>query len=652
MIMTIFFSLIAGILIGCSSNVTDPKTDNVPNGTGLAYKPEIIMYNFRGGDAYQSGSSYKINFKVVDSVMGVNENIIEYKHDSDAAWSLIKDKVLSSSDQLTQVIWNIPSDLVGSDFKLRITAYGKIPASKQIESSNTFVIDNGLPTLNSNGLAGVGLPANNPFLFLKLLSVTGDLDDLSGIGAYCFSLNANEVDNEDRCWVKKTLSISGALPVFAGMLAQSLTPYLHLRDRAGNRRVNTDTNGTDKITLNQLLVTVPTGSDSFYKASSSTDVSRRLGLTIQNTTSSYNYSNFVNNDSHSIDPGLIVYLPRGQVLIRDRVTGLRKVDLVQVCGSEPCSSILVATASQSVDGNIDGTAKLVEPLRMVLSDGGQLWILDRKSTGSAELVIRRIDFNDSLPRLVTMIGGGADESDSIGSPLNLKINYSEGLVFFGAFQSLPNGWLIFQSANPEAALNATSTARYKLRIFKPTEEKQIQSLDLNTKNVYNIASNPGKDMIATSTPAVTFDQDYQNIKAIYLRVCELTLPVASGQACNNSRIIGFDKTGQAQTNLGLSSFVNDGNLVLESPNSVDLYAKSGFSSEFRKYDVAANTWELLAGNGSWGSGYCANGMTNSACALRLKDAYYDSTQQLLFVMDQSKVRFIAPDVNKVFSLIE
>lgn len=639
------------LLVGCSGSVTDPQVAGGPNGTGLSYNPEIVMYNFKGGEAYQAGSSYKINFKVIDGVMGVNENVIEYKRDSETKWTLIQDKVLSSSELLNQVNWNIPDDLIGSDFKIRITAYGKIPATKQIESLSSFSIDGTAPTLNANGFSNPALPAGNPFLFFKLVSVAGDQDDLSGVGSFCLSSSTTEIESEDRCWIKKSLS-SSTLPVYAGMLAQSFTSYLHVRDRAGNKRVNTDTTAKDKVALTQTVVTIPSTSDAFYKASSSVDVTRQLGLTIQNTSTSYNYSGFTSNSTQSIDPGIIAYLPSGAVLIRDRIKGLRKVDLVQVCGSEPCSSIIVGIAASGVDGPIGGTAKMVEPLRMHWSDAGIVWLLDRKSTGSSELVIRKIDFNEAQPSLVTVIGGGSEEADTIASPRGLKINYSEGLVFYGAFQALPNGWFIFNSTNPEAAINSVASSRYKLRIFKSTETNQIQTLYLDTKKVFDIAQNAGKDMIPTSAPAITFDENYQDIKNIYVRACELTLPVATGQVCQNSRILGFDNTGAAQANLQLSSFVNDGNLILESPNSIDIYAKSGISSEFRKYNSTSDTWEILAGNGSWGGSYCANGVTNSACSLRLKDAIYDSTQKFIFIMDQSKIRIVSPDLNKVYSLIE
>ena len=72
-------SLFSLFLLSCSSNVSDPKEDK-PNGTGLTYRPEITMYNFKGGQAYRSDSTYKIHFKVVDEVMGVNENEIGRAH--------------------------------------------------------------------------------------------------------------------------------------------------------------------------------------------------------------------------------------------------------------------------------------------------------------------------------------------------------------------------------------------------------------------------------------------------------------------------------------------------------------------------------------------------------------------------------------------
>ncbi len=647
----ILLYLVFAFLISCSGNVSDPKTD-VPNGTGLSYRPEITMYNFKGSEAYRAGGTYKINFKVVDEVLGVNENVIEYKRDSDANWTLVQDKVLSSSNKLVQVVWNIPNDLTGNNFKLRITAYGKIPATKQAESLSTFVIDGTRPTLGSGGFTSVPLPAGNPFQFLKLMSVAGDQDDLSGVGAYCLGTNANEVDQDDSCWVNKTLLSSSSIPVFAGVLSQTFTPYLHIRDRAKNARLNTDTDTDDKITLNQTVVTIPTASDAFYKASSSADTLRRLNLTIQNTSASYNYSNFPNNNTQSIDPGLVAYLPNGSLLIRDRVSGLRKVDLIQMCGAEPCSVLLAGTASAGADGLLDGTAKLVEPLRMQLSKAGVLWLLDRKSAGSSELVVKTIDFNLSQPKLTTVVGGGTNESDSISSALDLKITYSEGLVFYGAFQSLPNGWLVFHSNDPEAALNTADSLRYRLRLFKPGESKQVQTLYLETKNIFDISKNSGKDLLATSSPAITFDEDYQDIKSVYFRTCELVLPIKSAQSCTNSKILGFDKSGSAQVALQLADYAFGGNLVLESPNGKDVFAKSGLFSEFRKYNSTSNTWEVLAGNGSWGSGYCLNGIANSACSLRLKDAFLEPSLNLLFVVDQSKIRIITPDLNKIYSLVE
>tara|TARA_B110001454_G_scaffold219203_1_gene252157 strand:+ start:81465 stop:83417 length:1953 start_codon:yes stop_codon:yes gene_type:complete len=642
--------LLTLVLVGCSSNVTDPKVDK-PNGTGLSYRPDITLYNFKGGDAYRADSTYKINFKVFDDVMGVNENVIEYKRDSEATWNLIQAKVLSSSDQLTSVNWNIPVGISGSDFKIRITTYGKIPATKQIESTSPFTIDGVLPTLTTGGLTlNSSLPVT-PFTFFKNLSVSGDTDDLSGIGGYCLNSSSAAIDEDDDCWRKKSHVTSSTLTFFAGMLNSTQDVYLQLKDRAGNQRVNTDTAATDKISITQTAVTIPTSSDAFYKASSSGDTSKWLGLTIQNSSTGYGYTGFQGN-SQSIDPGAIVYLPNSSILIRDRIKGIRKIDMVNMCSGEPCNSIWIGIAASGVDGAVGSIAKVVEPLRMTWSSSGVLWILDRKATASSELVIRKVDFNDASPVLSTVIGGGASTEDSIESAVDLKIDYSDNLVFYGTFQSLPNGWLIFQSSDPEAALNTVSATRYKLRIYKSTESKKIQTLYLSTKNVYDIASHSGKDLISAGSAAITFDESYQDILNIYLRVCEITLPVASVQTCANPQILGFDRTGSAQSGLQISNFAVGGNFILESPNGKDVFAKSGFSSEFKKYNFTSATWETLAGNNSWGSGYCANGVTNSACSLRLKDAFYDPNQKIIFVLDQSKIRMITPDVNKIYSVIE
>jgi hypothetical protein len=646
----VLIPLLTLFLLGCSGSVTDPKVDK-PNGTGLSYRPDITLYNFKGGDAYRADSTYRINFKVVDDVMGVNENVIEYKRESETTWTLIQDKVLSSSDQLTAVNWNIPVGLSGSDFKIRITAYGKIPTSKQVESTSAFTIDGMLPTLTSAGFTlNSSLPAT-PFTFFKLLSVTGDSDDLSGIGGYCLNASSAIIDEADDCWRKKSLVDSSTMPFYAGMLSSTQDVYLQLKDRAGNQRLNTDTAATDKISITQTAVTIPTSSDAFYKASASADTSKHLGLTIQNSISGYGYTQFQGN-SQQIDPGAIAYLPSANILIRDRVKGIRKIDLVNMCSGEPCNSIWIGISSTGIDGPVGSVAKVVEPLRMSLSSTGVLWILDRKATASSELVIRKVDFNDSTPALVTVIGGGAGTDDSLVSGADLKIDYSDNLVFYGTFQSLPNGWLVFQSTDPEAALNTVSASRYKLRIYKPFESKKIQTLYLDTKNVYNIASNVGKDLISAGSAAITFDDRYQNILNVYLRVCEITLPVASVQICANPQILGFDKTGVAQTSLQISNFATGGNFVLESPNGIDLFAKSGFTSEFKKYNFASSTWETLAGTNSWASSYCANGVTNSACSLRLKDAFYDPIQKIVFVLDQSKVRMITPDTNKIYSVVE
>lgn len=650
MMKIIFIFSLALLFISCSSSVTDPKVDE-PNGTGLSYRPQITMYNFKGGESFQAGGTYKINFKVTDEVMGVNENVIEFKKDSDSEWTLIRDKVLTRSNDLSQVLWNIPASLSGNNFKLRITAYGKIPAIKQIESITTFTIDGIFPTMSVGGFTSAPFPTYNPFYFFKFVSVSGDEDDLSGIGNYCLGSSPNVIDKEDSCWVKKSLT-STLLPIYSGMLGQTFETYFHIRDEAGNARVNTNTPGTDKLSIVQTSVTVPLSHDAFYKASSSADSTRHLGLTTQNTSSSFNYSNFPSNSTQSIDPGLIVYLPSGSILIRDRIKGLRQIDLVRVCGTEPCSSILVGTAANGVDGLLNGVAKLVEPLRMHWSHTGVLWILDRKAAASNELVIRKIDFNVAPPQLVTLIGGGNSEEDSIVSASELKINYSEGLVFYGAFQSLPNGWLVFHSTNPEAGINTPSQGRYKLRIFKASEAQKIHTLYLDSKAVFDISQNPGKDLIATGSPAITFDESHQDIKNIYLRSCELSLPVASGQSCTNSKILGFDKTGLAQPALQMTNFVIGGNFILDSPNGTDVYAKSGISSEMRKYDFIANNWDVIVGNGSYGNDYCLNGVSNSSCSLRLRDSFYDPSQRLIFVMDHVKVRIVAPDVNKIYSLVE
>lgn len=633
-------------LAGCSGSITDPKTEK-SNGTGLSYRPQITLYNFKGGDAYRADSTYKINFKVFDDVMGVNENVVEYKRDSETTWTLLQDKVLSSSDQLTEVVWNIPANLSGNDFRIRITTYGKIPATAQVESTAAFSIDGVLPTLSTGGFSLNSTLPVSPFTFFKILSIAGDSDDLSGIGGYCLNSSSASIFDDDTCWMKKSLVNSSAVPFFAGMQSSTQDAYLQLRDRAGNMRVNTDTAATDKISITQTAVTVPTASDGFYK----TVAAKALGLTEQNSSNGYAYTGFLGT-TQSIDSGSIVYLPSGAILIRDRIKGIRKIDLVNMCSGEPCNTVIVGTATSGVDGVIDGTAKVVEPLRMQWSQQGQLWILDKKTAGSADLVIRKIDFNESAPQMTTVIGGGSNEDDTITSAMDLKINYSENLVFYGAFQSLPNGWLVFSSTDPEAALNTASVSRYKIRIYKSTEAKKIHTLYLDTKNVYDVASNPGKDIIAAGAPAVTFDERYQNILNIYLRVCQITLPVKSAQSCLSPQILGFDKTGTAQANLSLPGFSSAGSFTLESPNGVDIFAKSGERGEFRKYNVSGASWETLAGNGTWPTSFCANGVANSACSLRLKDAFYDYHQKLIFVLDHNRVRMITPDLNRVYTVVE
>lgn len=638
------------LLTACSGSITDPKK-NEPDGTGLSYRPNITLINFNGERGYQAGASYAIRFKVSDDVMGVNENVLYYKSDNQNDWTLIKDKVLSSSDVLTEVLWKIPDELNGVGFKIKIVAYGKIPAMKTVESETSFTIDNQAPTLSPSGLSIQSLESGNPYTFLKLLKIQNASDNLSGIGGICLNdIIDSTLSESNSCWINRKLLDLNEIPFYSGFQLQTFDLNTELMDGVGNVRTRTNVSNTDQITVSQTAVTIPSGNLSFLNAT--------LALDIGQISSSYQFVNLGSFTNKTLNPGTLVVLPDGSVLVKNSTQGLIKIDLKKVkvdgswnCTTGNCVQTLFGVSTSSVDG--DSTiGKLVDPIKMYLDAKGILWILDRKSVASNELLIRKIDFNQSPVELKTVIGGGSEESDSIDSALKIKLTYSEALKYFGTFQSLPNGWFVFNSQSPEKFLGI-GNGSYQLRVFKPNEPNQISTIYLDPNPVWNSGGiNSGKGLLAFSSAVISYDSDLLDIKSIRLRVCRTDLTINYSNNCDQVNTLGFNSLGKGVSELGISTPVNDGNLNLFSDNGKDIYALSGSSSEVKKYNSSSNTWDSIIGTGVRASSYCDNATTNSSCSLRLNDAYYLNSMKILFVLDHQKIRILTPDTTRIYSLIQ
>lgn len=160
------------------------------------------------------------------------------------------------------------------------------------------------------------------------------------------------------------------------------------------------------------------------------------------------------------DSGTLVVSKDGTFYFADNKRGILTID--QDDGKQKI--FIRATGVSSGDGGPAVNATLQHAHKITLDYQNRLLIHDRDR-------IRRVDLRSSTPTIETIIGGGADQSDTVNDPRQVYMNphdpndwWNQTMVFF----AMPNGDIYFQS---DYAFKEHHQPTFRLRYYQEATRK-------------------------------------------------------------------------------------------------------------------------------------------------------------------------------------
>lgn len=602
------------------------------NGDGII-SPLIEMVNLKGGDFVPGGKTFSIFYIVTDEALGFNESKVEYQREGDTDWVLIQDKVVSTSGDEIVVNWDVcpqPGKVEcdthrdGPGYKIRITAYGKNGLTTEAISDAPFTIDSTAPQLANNGFSVVpGSPANGFVQF----NLAGASDSLTPVAAVCVKTDSAMPVTSDPCWLRaEALGVSEQMTLptvtitkYVGFTDASYSYYVWVKDKAGNMATMTSTNNLDKV---DVVYVAPTYSSTNGFWNDTIDASFAFS-TDASASSAKNYStNPANNLQTMSDPGTLVVNSKGEAFIKDRTSGIIKINLLT-----HTRETIIPIAGAITEGAVGaaGAARLKNPVRIALDRDDALWILD-------EAHLAYVDFSQATPSLQIVAGGGALVDDTLTDPLQLKITYHDNLRWYGTFSVLPNKWVIFHSDDPHAKLIPAAGTPMKLRIYKHSADPAQRSITTLTLSG-SYGSSTVDDLYPYGPMTITYDPDRARIKSIYGRFCRENI---AGTSCDETVVLRFNSTGMSDQSIAIQTSVSNEPLFNLEETVFSFNSNRGF---FTSYDANTNNWNKWVGGLSLGTSFCSNGTPGTSCRLRLVDVFVDQGKQIYF-FDDTRLRTV------------
>lgn len=330
------------------------------------------------------------------------------------------------------------------------------------------------------------------------------------------------------------------------------------------------------------------------------------------------------------DTQSLVVTRDGVVFFKDVNRGILKVD--------PADGVqrlfLDQTGTSSGDNGPVANATATNILKIALDHNQpkqRLWIFDYNR-------IRRVNLETGV--ITTVIGGGADNNDTVANPLNAQVtamtNDPDGWHGWIPFFALPNGDFYFQAGNDGYQGNGLTTT-YRIRYLEAATG-QIKTYRLSSLTSTSRHTSGDFSLCQHRGFGVTYDPQSGNIdnRIAHIRVHNLWT-----HGCNtygdSVAFLALDQNGATIANQHPTNIENwnDTHRLIQGLNG-ELYsvAKSR-SVGIRRYNKTTRNWDTIVGNGNQGS--CSDGTLATQCPGYFYDAFVNENGTLFFV-DDGRIR--------------
>lgn len=258
--------------VSCKSSLSDAVITMTGSGTIAPWDPDLVLVpgvnlvTFTAGEHettypyYRGGSTIPIKWYVVSSSdagvdPGVYKVAVDYSADNGTTWTSISSGVATSSDQLTQLNWTIPS-VAGTQYLIRLSALNAAGVTKTIQSSAAFTVSTTLPYVTARSLTPGALgvknstTVNRSFFGMSFEAAHASVP----IKFYCVTVvvsgavYANPTQT-DPCWQDLDANAAASLnltnqPAFIGFVQNSYDLRVYVMDASGGI---SDVGGLDGI---------------------------------------------------------------------------------------------------------------------------------------------------------------------------------------------------------------------------------------------------------------------------------------------------------------------------------------------------------------------------------------------------------------------
>lgn len=633
-------------LVGCSAEIKDPSF--VTNGNGsLKPGPVVQLYSVQSKEYIKGGSSYPFKFKVTDS-LGFNANRLEYSRDNGNTWDLMVSSTGQSAEvfpslsgQMATFNWAVPAEpncaaasLVSdsTQYKFRITSTGRQDSyPTTVGTSVLATVDSCAPKLAAGQFQISG--HDKGFINFTIGGIQ-DAYSLSPVKAVCIKRNSTAPGDTDSCWRSLSALRVAQTPTpatinlkyFAGFTAFSSSYSLWVMDMAKNiTTLQSDT--TDYIANYNRNCGTPTACA----------LSITQAMTAYTNTTGSAIVTKTGDGVSVLDPSYFVITSQGHLIYRDATTHtIKRINLL----TDTSASTLIAYNAAPVDGD-QSTARVANPARIALDFDENLYILDQNR-------IRKVVFtSDSQFTVSTIVGSGGDSiSSTLTNPLDLQITSYDratvngaNLYWYGTFNVLQSGKIYFSSTNPQQALDAALPNYASLKVFDPAGvEYKVSTHTFSGFGVHGDSGKETKNLVPYSNFGLMLDALNQAVSYVTTRLCE------SVGTCSTHDSSVFNIT--TGLSLGPSGHLPNPSLWSNgyyfNSRQGDLYHITTASGEIKRANRIGLVWNVIAGTGSVGSGFCVNGTSAQSCAIRLWDSYVGNNDFVYFI-DHGRLRFVDID---------
>lgn len=675
---------------GCRSQLTDPTPrdeggqatpgeggDGQGSGgpVGLpVVAPNIELLSLMGGDAIQGGATegYPIRIKTTSSA-GVSANRIEFSRNSGQTWELAVSSsgqnaaIFPSLDaQVTTFNWLVPAEVNcdgaeptkdGTTYRIRVTTRSRPYEPTQVVGSvSNFTVDSCAPSLSQNALTADSSNTRAGFLAINLSHIE-DKWRLGSVSAVCLKTENTAPLKDDVCWNPVTgvanpvLVENFSMQYFWGFTAiNDLSLYFWTKDSAGNISVNSELDGKDYL---ETYSRTCTGSACQPVSIATSPIITRNEVNLVNVQKSFGITDA---DRYWLDQQSFAVTSKGQLFYLKDMEGLFIKDIAgdaaiiripEFCGMEKDG--LVAHYTNEDPTAFDG-AILCNPTRIALDAQENLLVFDG-------FYIRKIFTTEVPMRVETIVGGRSNSTGQItkGTQISLTLNDPKDLLidrdglananiqYFGTFEVLPNGWIVFNDQDPFVPV--TGSNGYRLRVFKPERTTDlIQTLTFTGSGVLGDAAKVLNNLNVMAPALIHYNAQLKNIERVTLRLCDLS----PGPNCS-LQTATFNEFGQSVAQVQQFPWINvPGMTRLFQVRPGNYLGLSAYEGKIYQYQSAQSGWIAIAGSSSprRGGSACADSTGALSCSLNLIDAAMGPSNTLL-LMDQDRIRFIEKIDNSI-----